>query len=146
MLAPRVGHTDGPGHIDLVKGACNQDSHTAEGPIDADLTHRRSRFYCDSAVINMFDDYKGHVMVQFAQKESHHSPILAFAGHLDNDGIMMTVDHVYLVPKEQTTVSEGYCKFFFENGHMKGMFCGMKVDETGRRTTAIVGFDAAPGQ
>jgi len=34
----------------------------------------------------------------------------------------------------------------FENRHMSGIVCGMKVDETGRRTTAIVEFNAAPEQ
>ena len=85
-------------------------------------------------------------MVQFAQKESHHSPILGFAGRVEDDGIMMSVDHVYLVQGQATTVSDGSCKFFFKNRQMSGIFCGMKVDKTGRRTTAVVVFNAAPGQ
>ena len=34
---------------------------------------------------------------------------------------------------------------FFKNRHMSGIFCGIKVDETGRRTTAMVSFNAAAG-
>jgi hypothetical protein len=93
-----------------------------------------------------FHDYKGHVLINFLQKESHHGQILGFAGRVEENGIMMSVDHVYLTVGQATTVSEGSCKFFFKNHHISGIFCGMKVDETGRRTTAIVAFDAAPGQ
>jgi hypothetical protein len=54
--------------------------------------------------------------IQFAQKESHHSPILGFAGRVEDDGIMMPVDHVYLVPGQATTVSDGSCKLFLRTG------------------------------
>ncbi len=135
-----------PNDIEVVNGICAASSHTAEGPLGADLTKRQSRFYCDSAAITFFDDYKGHVMVQFAQKKSNHSPILGFAGRVEDDGIMMVVDHVYLASGQATTVSDGWCKFFFKNRHMSGIFCGMKVDETGRRTTAAVVFNPTPGQ
>src|SRR5512147_776461 len=47
----------GPSDVQIVDGTCDSSSHTAEGPIGADLTKRRSRFYCDSAVIAFFDDY-----------------------------------------------------------------------------------------
>lgn len=135
-----------PNHLDVVDGRCASSSHLAEGPLGSDLTKRQSRFYCDSAVITFFGDYKGHVMVQFAQKESHHSPILGFAGRVADDGIMMAIDHVYLTPSQATTVSDGRCKFFFRRRDMTGIFCGMYVDETDRRTTAVVSFDAAPSQ
>jgi hypothetical protein len=59
---------------------------------------------------------------------------------------MMFVDHVYLTARSPTTVSDGGCKFFFKNRHMSGISCGIKVDETGRRTMAIVVFNASPGQ
>jgi hypothetical protein len=132
--------------MQIVNGSCDPSSHTAEGPLGADLTKRRSRFFCDSAVIMFFDDYKGHVMIQFVQKEAHHAPILGFAGKVDDDGIMVALDHVYLTPGQPTTVSDGWCKFFFKNRHMSGIFCGMAVDETGRRTTASVEFNPLPGQ
>jgi hypothetical protein len=93
-----------------------------------------------------FDDYSGHVLVQFAQKEAHHGPILGFSGRVQEDGIMMSVDRVYLTAGPPTTVSYRLCKFFFKNRHMSEIFRGIKVDETGRRTTAVVSFNAAPGQ
>ena len=86
------------------------------------------------------------MIIQFSERESHHSPILGFAGKVADDGIMMPVDHVYFVEGQPTTVSDGDCKFFFKDRHMSGIFCGIAVDETGRRTTAVVVFDAAPGQ
>jgi hypothetical protein len=86
-------------------------------------------------------------MIQFAQKESHHGPILGFSGRVNNnDGITMSVDRVYLTAGAPTTVSDGGCKFFFRNRHMSGIFCGIIVDETGRRTAAVVAFNATPGQ
>ena len=85
-------------------------------------------------------------MVQFVQKKSHHSPFLGFAGKVEDDGVIMPVDHVYLAPGQATTVSDGWCKFFFQNRHMSEIFCGMKVDKTGRRTTAMVSFKVASGQ
>jgi hypothetical protein len=130
----------------IVTGTCEKSSHTAEGPLGSDLTQRQSRFFCDTAIITFFDDYKGHVLVQFSEKRSHHGPILGFSGRVEDDGIMMPVDHVYLTEGPPTTVSDGWCKFFFKNRHISGIFCGMRVDETGRRTAAIVGFTAAPGQ
>jgi regulator of extracellular matrix RemA (YlzA/DUF370 family) len=146
LSLPTSGYAAQPGDIHIVTGSCGQNSHTAEGSLGEDLTKRQSRFFCDAAIITFFDDYKGHVMVQFVQKEAHHTPILGFAGRMEEDGIMMNLDHVYLVAGQPTTVSEGWCKFFFKNRHMSGIFCGMKVDETGRRTTAVVVFDPAPGQ
>jgi hypothetical protein len=139
------------GNVQTVNGTCGSTSHTAEGPIDSNLTRRQSRFYCDSAVITFLDDYTGHVLIQFSQKESHHSPILGFAGRIEarqpgDVGTMVQVDHVYLTPGQATTVSDGSCKFFLKNQKMSGIMCGMKVDETGRRTTAIVVFNASPDQ
>jgi hypothetical protein len=85
-------------------------------------------------------------MIQFSEKKAHHAPILGFAGQVENDGIMMPVDHVYLEPGKATPASDGVCKFFFEDRHMKSIVCGMKADEGGRRTVAVVVFNAAPGQ
>jgi hypothetical protein len=146
ICLPISGRAAQPSHVQLVDGTCGLSSHTAEGPLDADLTKRQSRFYCNSAIITFFDNYKGHVMVQFTQKESHHGPTLGFAGKVEDDGIVMSVDHVYLTTGQPTPVSGGVCKFFFKGRHMSGIFCGMKVDETGRRTTAVVDFNAAPEQ
>jgi len=50
------------------------------------------------------------------------------------------------MPGQATTVSDGWCKFFFKNQQLSGIMCGMKVDETGRRTTAVVAFNATLGK
>jgi hypothetical protein len=134
-----------PRDVQFLTGTCEPSSHTAEGPLGSDLTKRQSRFFCDSAVIAFFDDYKGHVMIQFVQKQAHHTPILGFAGKVEDDGIIMKIDHVYLKEGQATTVSDGLCKFFLKNRQMSGIFCGMMVDETGRRTTAVVAFKPATG-
>jgi hypothetical protein len=141
----------GVSNIQIVNGTCDSTSHTAEGPLGSDLTKRQSRFYCNSATIAFFDDYPGHVMIQFVQNESHHSPTLGFAGRIESrqpgdDGTMIQVNSVYLTPGEATTVSDGSCELFFKDQQLSGIFCGMKVDETGRRTVAIVVFNVAPGQ
>ncbi len=140
------GQMPRPEDIDVVNGVCNSGSHIAEGLIGEDLTKRQSRFYCDTAAITFFQDYRGHVLVQFAEKASHHGQSIGFSGRLDPDGIMMQVERIYFSGDTPTTVSDGACKFFFKDRHMVGIFCGAKIDETGRRTSAIVGFDLAPGQ
>jgi hypothetical protein len=136
----------GVSNIQTVKGVCASTSWTAEGPPDSDLTNRESRFYCDSAVITFFDDYKGHVMVQFGRKKSLHPQIISFAGRVEDAGIMMQVDSVYLVSGEKVIPSRGECKFFFKNRHLSGIVCYMSVDGIDRRTAAVMTFDLSPGQ
>jgi hypothetical protein len=131
---------------EFVAGKCSAKSHTAEGPIGSDLTKRQSRFFCDTAIIMFLDDYPGHVLINFLERRSNHTTPLGFAGRVDSSGQLMEVEHVYLQSGYQTTVSEGFCKFFFRRRHMTDIVCGMKVDEVGRRTAAIVSFEAAPGQ
>lgn len=141
--APTVATYD---HLQFVKGTCNASSHTSEGPLGADLTKQQSRFFCDSAVITFFDNHQSHVMINFLEKQANHAPTLGFAGQVENDGITMPVDHVYLESGKATPVSDGVCKFFFEDRHMKNIVCVMKADEGRRRTVAAVEFNAEPGQ
>jgi hypothetical protein len=129
--------------LEIIDGICSPDSHMAEGPIDSDLTQRQSRFFCDIATITHYNDYNGHLLVQFAENEANHPQIIGFAGRLDDENIMK-VEHVYLGAGggKPITVSDGYCKFFVNDHKVSGITCGMKVDETGRRTVAIIGFHA----
>lgn len=131
---------------DFFVGACGPTSHTAEGPIGSDLTKRQSRFYCNSLVETGYANANHHMMFQFTEKEAHHAQILGFAGVMDKDGILMRVDRIYLEPGHPTPVDEGYCRFFFKGHTFTAVVCGAKVDEDGRRTTAVVAFDVAPGQ
>jgi hypothetical protein len=134
------------GMPDLVNGKCEAASHIAEGNIGEDLTKRRSRFFCDSAIIVFFADNPNHVMVQFAERRAHHNQILGFAGLLDRDGINLLADHLYLETGHPISANFGLCKFFFKAKQMTGIWCGSKVDEGGRRTAVVVDFRASPGQ
>ena len=67
VCLPISGRAAQPSDIHVVNGTCAPSSHTAEGPIGSDLTKQQSRFYCDMAVIMFFDDYKGHLMIQFTR-------------------------------------------------------------------------------
>lgn len=126
--------------VQVIKGECGPASNTAEGPLDSDLAKRTSKFFCNEAVITTFAD--SHVLIDFTQKDAHHSPILGFSGHLNNSGDLMKVENVYLMSGDPTTVSDGSCQLFFKDRHLTGIGCGMKVDEMGRRTVAIVVFNA----
>ena len=77
-------------------GLCTADSHTAEGPIGSDLTKRQSRFYCDEAVVLVFDNENGPLLVEFQEKEARHGPVLGFYGKLAKNGKTMPVDRIFM--------------------------------------------------
>ena len=124
----------------VLSGECRDTSHIAEGEIGTDLTKRESRFFCDSLIINNISGDKNHFMLQFSEKESHHLPILAFSGYTTDDKSIIKLEHIYFQPGIPTIVSDGWCRFFFDGAALKDLMCGAKVDETGRRTVAIVEF------
>ena len=140
------GHTEELQDVQVIRGTCKSESHVAEGQIGEDLTKKQSRFFCNTAVIAFFDATQTHVMIQFAQKESHHGQILGFAGNMESGGQILDVDHVYFAPGQATPVTEGFCKFFFTGKHMSAISCGAKVDEGQRRTVPVITFQALPGQ
>ena len=87
--------------------------------------------------------------------ENVRSPLLpiehfaAFAASLERRGgaairLQSMCEHVYLGEGggKPITVSDGYCKFFVKDQKISSIVCGMKVDETGRRTVAVIGFEA----
>lgn len=141
-LAAQTGISD----IQIVKGACGADSNISEGPIGSDLSKRESRFYCDTAAITFFTDSPNHILIDFTERGSHHSPMIGFSGMTDEAGILLNIEKVYLSTGDPATVSEGSCKLFFKAKRLVGIACGMRLDEAGRRTAAIVEFDAEPGQ
>jgi hypothetical protein len=150
-LVPARSALIGANDTSIVKGGCESSSFTAEGPIGTDLTKRQAQFYCDSAIITILDDYKGHMMIQFAQGAAHHSPILGFAGHVDgrtpgeDDRTMMRVDHVYFEAGQATAVNhDGWCTFFIKDKEISQIFCNAIVDETGRRSAGVVTFTPTP--
>jgi hypothetical protein len=133
-------------HLGFLKGTCKESSHTAEGPIEADLTERQSRFFCDTAVITFYDNHNSHLMINFLDKKAAHGRILGFAGQLESDRITMPADHVYFEPGKATIVSDGGCTIGFDEVQITGIVCIIKADEGGRRTVAVVEFEAAPTQ
>lgn len=150
VWATTLAHA-GVSNIQIVNGTCKSASNSAEGPPGSDLTKRQSRFYCDTAAITFFDDYPGHVLINFSEKESQHSPILGFAGRIEASrpgevGTMMQVSNIYLATGQATPVSDGWCKLLLNGQQLSEIECSMRVDETGRRTVAHVTFDVSPGQ
>lgn len=131
--------------VQVVKGICSKESHIAEGAMGSDLTKRRSRFFCDSAVMEFFDHRNQHIMVQFAKSKSDIGTQIGFAGIMQNNGRIMLVSHVYLGTR-RIDVTQGECKFIFQNEHMHDIVCGAPMDKNNRRTVAVVVFKAAPGQ
>jgi hypothetical protein len=88
-------------------------------------------------------------MIQFAESKSHYVNIntqIGFAGLMEGDGQIMDVQNVYLESGKLISVTESNCKFFFKNKHMSGIFCGVKIDDGGRRTVASIVFKTNPGQ
>jgi hypothetical protein len=141
----------GVSNVQIVNGTCTSASHTAEGPLGIDLTKRQSRFYCNVAAITFFDDSPGHILINFSEKEAQHSPALGFAGRIEASdprdvGTMMRVSNVYLASGQATPVSDGWCKIFLKGEQLSGIGCGMKVEDAGRETVAIVTFNVSPGQ
>lgn len=142
---PTEAPTDSPttavtkDQIRVVKGSCEASSHTSEGPSGEDLTKRHLRFFCDSATLVFFDKYR--MMIQFSDNKADHTSPLAFGGQVEDDGITMPVDRVYLQPGKATPVADGVCKFSLEDRHMKKINCAMMVDTGGRKTVAEVDFD-----
>jgi hypothetical protein len=126
-----------------VKGQCAPESHIAEGAIGEDLTKRQSRFFCDAVVITLFSDNSKHIMIQFAESKSSHLRQIGYAGMMEGTEIM-NVSSVYLESGQASPVSEGYSKFFFKEKIISGISCGATVDEAGRRTVPVVGFNADP--
>ena len=130
----------------IIKGRCTAQSHVAEGRIQDDLTKRQSRFFCDAAVITVFDNNPNHVMVQFADSKSHHGRQIGFARIMESDGQILNVANVYLEPATPTPAISGFCKFFFEGKHMHSIACGARIEEGDRATVPVVTFEAAQEQ
>jgi len=127
----------------IVKGECSAKSHIAEGNIGDDLTKRQARFYCDSAVISFLNNDNKRILIQFVESRSNHIPPLAFAGLMVGGGQTWSVQRVYLEPLKPIPATDGACKFFFDSKNLTQIFCAAKIDEGGRRTVAMVVFDAS---
>lgn len=125
----------------ILVGHCEDSSHVAEGVVGEDLSGKRSRFFCDQAVVITFADDPNHRLVQFVESHSDHARQLGFGGEM-RDREIMQVRSAYLEAGRSSTVSEGECKFFFDKQDITGIACGMKIDEKRRRTVTVVAFTA----
>lgn len=127
-----------PRDMTVYNGVCTEQSHIAEGQQGEDLTKRQSRVYCDTAVLTRFPNNPRHVMINFAQKQSHTGQPIGFAGTLQPDGIMVQVDRVYLTPSVPLPVTDGACKLFTNGRQVTDVFCAAAIDTGQRRTSAIL--------
>lgn len=133
-------------NVIVLEGSCTEQSHIAEGPRDADLTQRQSRYFCDSVVISM-NPQTGAVMFQFADKRSNHQRPIGFAGAMGEPN-MLTVERVYIEPGVALAPNDGYCRLFFPDGATQGrlskissVVCGAQIDEQGRRIVPVIAFE-----
>lgn len=135
------GFTSTPvGYHQIIDGVCGPDSHLAEGRLDEDLSDRRSRFYCDSAIVTFSKITDGRVMIQFVQKARRTTSILGFSGQVLGED-MVGVDTVY-VGSEVLVAAEGVCKFFYDDTfQIVSAACGARVEDGGRATVPIVAFE-----
>ena len=124
-----------------VNGKCDAGSQIAEGPRDADIRGRESRLFCDVAVVSYGPGQA--LMVQFANSQAHHSPIVGYAGVME-DAQILDVERVYLEPGHASPVDEGNCKFAWKAGRIDYIACGAPVYEGSRRTVPVVVFIASP--
>ena len=122
----------------IYNGQCTTLSHIAEGGVNEDLTKRRSRYFCDTAVISILDDNLNRVMVQFSEKRSHHGQPIAFAGI--RVGRDLKVERVYLTPGTPIFVTEGTCSFFFDKDRLSDAVCGAEIIEEDRKTVVVAIF------
>lgn len=129
----------------VLKGACSDKSHIAEGLQTEDLTKRQSRFFCSAAVITHPNGDPNRVLIMFAEAQSNTGPQIGFAGTMP-DRDMVQVKRVYLQPEKALQADDGACKFFRNNGRITGVFCGAKIDNGTRRTVPVVSFEVAEAQ
>lgn len=131
--------------VTVLNGECASNSHISEGDIGEDLSQRRSRYFCDSAVVSI-NMTNGNVMIQFSERRSNRQDPIAFAGGLDEPKIL-TVERVYLTPGRQSIPTDGYCKLFYRSGtrargisDVESIVCGAQIDEGTRRTVPVIQF------
>lgn len=123
-----------------ISGECGELSHVAEGPADMDLSGRRSRFFCDTAVLIFPTPTGGRLLIQFADKRGQAVlGIVGFSGVVAAPDIV-EVDTVYL-NEERFTPNDGVCEFFYDEGQITGIACGAQIDADDRRTVPIIQFD-----
>ena len=128
--------------IQDVSGQCTAETYIAEGAVGLDLSARRSRIFCDSAVIIHYRREPGHVLIHFSEKGSHTSVPIGFGAHEKDRDSVLNVKTVYLAPRQKTLVDEGRCEVRRERGRISRLSCKAIVDQGGRRTLVNIEFVA----
>ena len=128
-----------------IRGSCAKDSHTAVGPIGADLTQNHTPFVCDAAILTVFDEQNIHSMITFAEKATTKG-VISLAGNMDAKENILEVRKVYLEPGKPTYFEDAACKFFFSGRHMSGIACIGKYDADGQRTVLSIDYQVDFGQ
>jgi len=97
-----------------------EDSYSKQGEMEQDLTRKKGKpISCDAVVLSFLDN--GHILLQFAEKSSHVTP-LGFAGSkldydLNPNFVTMPLEKIYLPhssnPGNPEFIGgvEGYCFF-----------------------------------
>jgi hypothetical protein len=111
----------------------------------SDLTRRQSRYFCDS--VEIVQQSSGAVLIQSAEKRSHHAPPIGFSGTFTEANIV-TVERVYLQPGKAIKPNKGICRLFFRGGAVEGrakdvtsIACGAQIDQDDRRTVPVIAFE-----
>ena len=126
-----------PTDVAIVHGACQPQSALTEGG-------QKTRFGCDNAVFAFYDMQNSHVMIQFAKKGDDQARILAFAGTMENDGVTLDVDRIYLQPGKPQPAEKASCKLSFTPPHITAIACHGQVSQ-GVQAADVV-FKPDPGQ
>lgn len=126
----------------IVDGYCEPVSWLAAGPPGSDFSRDKPRFFCDGVVVAYFDQARRHMMVQFMGSRQNHGQIIAFAGWLERDRLVMNVDRVYLEPNKPTEVSGSACRLFWRQQRLTGVTCGARIDAVEQSTAVVLAFEA----
>jgi hypothetical protein len=111
-----------PLDVTVVHGACQAQSALTVGG-------QKTMFACDNAIFAFFDMQNSHVMIQFAKKGDDHAPILGFAGTMENDGLTLDVDRIYLQPGKPQPAEKASCKLSFTPPRITGIACRGNISQ-----------------
>ena len=116
VLLPSAAMAQQPMDVTVVKGACQAGSNRAGSP-----------YSCDDAIFAFFDNANRHIMIQFDKKGDDSIPLLGFAGTMEDDGVTLDVDRIYLEPGKPQAAEKSSCKLSFT----KPASADAQVDITG---------------
>jgi hypothetical protein len=142
-LCPGMAKAD---DLFVLRGQCTAGSYISSGRVGTNLSKSRSRVYCDSMVLEVFDDVPGHVMFQFSTRGAPHVTALGYAGYASRNNIE-TERVYYELGGASTPANPGSkCRATVIHGDLTHITCTARTDEGGWRTESTVDFSVRPGQ